>query len=429
VHFYNWPFALSDASMSQHEMKLCLDTPEMLDEMNSSVNSSSHDSYRSTLSKNSLDSHNSKYQKEFGLSCVSLERTAPISDCESLWNLSFRSEACDSPRHTKERLSPLGLAVKKFAKELQQNDPPPSEKHCQMILQSLWNILLHCSSSALTVTGQPVALPIEGEESKKSSATKAVAVNNGAVPALTSVMKNYKESIKIQSRGILLLGAIGEDDPEHQEAIAECHGVSFILAAMIVHRKSPTLCLEACSSLYKVMNKSQRAASQLAHGDGVRTLWETMKTHLKHQGIHQYALSVLCLVASDDALLKKIEDPELFEVVVNAMNKHKKVKPVLQFGNKLLHSLATRGTNRTKSSLVWSQAPTIILKTLKYFATQHEVQLSALESLLALSIERPEARCMICDAGGVVVLQDLMKKHPDNQRIQKLGCEILGFLL
>lgn len=319
-----------------------------------------------------------------------LEGTAAISD-----SMSILSDDSSS------RLSPLGIVVKKCARELQSH-PPLSERRSLLILQSLYNVISNNDQS------------------------KPVAIENGALPAITSVMKTYKDSAKLQSRAILILGCMGENNFDHQEAIAGNHGVSYILSAMTNHPKSGSLSLEACSALYKLTSQSPRNASQLAHSDGIRTLRSSMQAHIKDQGIQQYALAVLCKVAESE--LTEVEDPELIEVVVDVMGKHKKVKTILQVGNTLLHVLSVKGTPRTKNSLVWSNAVPVILKSLKYNPSTGSTQLEGCESLYALSLERPEARVTIAE-DGVNLIFEAMHCHPTSGRIQKAACLVLLLLV
>ena len=67
----------------------------------------------------------------------------------------------------------------------------------------------------------------------------------------------------------------------------------------------------------------------------------------------------------DEKYLQQIlEDPDLIETLVAVMNKHKKLKTVQHIGNTLIYLLATKGSQRTKSSLVWSHAVSAVLKAM-----------------------------------------------------------------
>jgi len=333
------------------------------------------------------------------------------------------------------KLSPLGVVVKKCARELQA-EPPLSERRSQLILQSLLNILNNHSMETTSNTLH------NGTDSSHSAANtaKAIAVDNGALPAITAVMKIYKDSAKLQSRAILIFAALAQDNADHQDAIADCHGVSYILAAMLAHSKSSSLCLEACSALVKCTSLCPRSASQLAHGDGVRTLRDTMQLHSKHPGIQQYALQVLVHVSRQPppptnllnqnhthdpyVCLHFVEDPELMELLVELLIKHRKVKPILQLGGTLIHILAKHGKPRTKSSLVWSKAVPVLLKVSKSFSSNALTQLDALQALLALSIERPEAREVVAEDGSTIIF-DAMSCHARNLAIQHTATQLI----
>jgi hypothetical protein len=348
-----------------------------------------------------------------------------------------------------QKLSLLGKVVRKCACELQSN-PPVGERRCQLILQSLLNIL---NNHTMETTSNAMHYH-NNDKSKKQHATsiakaKKAAVDYGALPAITHVMKTYKDSATLQSRAILILGGIGEDRPEYQEAIADVHGVSFIMAVLLnaSHAKSNTLCLEVCSSLVKICSNSHRNVSQLTHGDGIRILRSVMGAHSKQAGFQHCALVLLSEVAYQPSppnerniilmnqndtynpyqFLPSLEDPELIELLVDTMTRHKKVKQVLQKGGHLIYLLATQGSPRTKNSLVWSKAVPITLKVLKTFQDSPVTQLEGLEAMWSLAMSRPESRDVLAEE-GCFLLMESMALFPKKRHIQDTACKILRLL-
>jgi hypothetical protein len=345
------------------------------------------------------------------------------------------------------KLSPLDIIVKKCSRELQAH-PPVDERRAQLILQSLLNIVINrrmktTSNAMLNAT------------SKESSAenAKQVAIKYGALPAITCVMRTYRGSTKLQSRAILILGALGEDNAGHQEAIADYHGVSYVLAVLLhsSHSKSSSFCLEACSTLIKVMSLSHRSVSQLVNGDGVRTIRRVMQTHSKHAGIQQYCLAVLGFVAklpspqgpinhcrrgsitsiastfSPYKFLPYLEDPEVIEVLVAIVAKHRKTKPILHLGGHLIFVLSTQGTCRTKNSLTWSNAVQMILKVMKSSFSNGTTQLEGALSFESLARERPEARGVLAEEGCAILLESL-SCHPKRNDLQQALLGVLSLL-
>jgi len=345
---------------------------------------------------------------------------------------------------TARKLSPLGIVVKKCSRELQAV-PPLSEKRSLLILQSLLNVLETKATSVMP--DHPLMSQADKDAASVLShrkQSKLIAIDSGALPAITSVMKTYKDSAKLQSKAVLLLGTLGEDYPEQ---LANSHGAGYILAVLChsKHCKSESLCYDACSSLAKICGceddfdelcplslPNQRNLSQVAHGDGIKTLQKVMKIHLKHHGIQQRAIQILCSIATneedDEKYLQQIlEDPDLIETLVAVMNKHKKLKTVQHIGNTLIYLLATKGSQRTKSSLVWSHAVSAVLKAMSMNTLVPTVQLEACEALYAMAMERPEARSTISEEGSVLIL-DAMKAHPNHSPIQHSACQLLAIL-
>jgi len=388
------------------------------------LHDSQHGSCRSALSKTSIE-----MLQETGSSIYSFAETAAISDYTAYSGSSFRTAGSGGDANNDVALVQI---VEKYATKLQGN-PPPNEKTCLAAMQSLWNILRALNNSA------PAESSSQASQTSQTSITRAdvssLAVRQGCIPALTSVMKTYKDSIKVQSRAVSLLGALGEDNASYQDVIAEAHGVSYVLAALVhpQHSKQSALCQEACGCLVNITSHSPRAVSQMAHGEGVQTLSATMKLHSKKECVQETALNALCNLArqrSEDKpfeFLELLEDAELIELVVDTMSRHKKVKGVMQAGGSFIHALATKGKPRTKASLVWSKAVPIVLKVLKYFPQDASMQLKCLESLFSLSYERPEALVVVAEDGCPLIFESMIS-HTQDEAIQSTSCQLLLLL-
>jgi hypothetical protein len=417
------------------ENQLCLDSSDNI--------------HGSLLGKFSLHNHNHNHSGDNQEQCDDGSVGLSVTDTSIQTELTLDSS---HQGHQPQRPSPLGKVARECARELQSN-PPVGERRCLIIVQILLNIL---NNHTMETTSNAMQY-LNNDKSKRQHAAsianaKKAAVDYGVLPAITHVMKTYNDSATLQSRAILILGGIGEDSPEYQEAIADVHGVSFIMGVLLnaSHAKSITLCLEACSSLVKICSNSHRNTSQLTHGDGVRILRSVMGAHSKQARIQQYALILLSEVAyqpknnppnkrniilqnqNDNTynpyqFLPSLEDPELIELLVDTMMRHNKVKQVLQKGGHLIYLLATRGRPRTKNSLVWGKAVPITLKVLKTFQNSSVTQLEGLEAIWSLAIERPESREVLAEE-GCVLLMESMASFPEKRQIQDMACKILGLL-
>ena len=394
-----------------------------LDEMNSSIHDGSCKSYRSSLTKQSLDNYKRDLENE--MSILSVDNvTAPTWDSQTL-GLSISS----GDEEATTQLSHLVQAIEKCAKKLQE-DPIPSEKTCIALMQSLWNITRAFKSS------------IRCGPAQTASFVSSLAVDMGALIALTNVMRAYKESSRVQSRGVLLLGALSEDNVKYQDAVADNHGVSYILAALVNHSQSSSLCIDACKSLTSVTSLSIRNLSMMVHGDGVKTVRSVMQIHAKEEELQKCALLLLSNVAkidfsrkSHDAsttcnpyqLLEHVEDPELIETMVECINKNKRSRAVLKQGGILIHILATQGKPRTRCSLVWSKVVPIIVKISKSFVSNAITQTECIETLICLCNERPEARDVVAE-DGCAFLFDAMVMHPKDSMVQTSACRLLHLI-
>jgi len=398
--------------------------------------------YSSFTAKPLYESNYKDLQQELMQSRVSLmDQTAASSDCMSFRNSFYSQE--DVLDEEIKRLIPLMQIVERFSQKLFE-DPPPTERTCQKVMQILWTLLKALEKSS------KCQIKHENKEKMTNPSVASLAVNYGAIPVLTSIMKTFKGSLKAQIRGILLLGALGENSAENQDVIAECHGVSYILAALVhpQHSKSSRLCLEACDALVKVTSHSTRCVFQLVHGDGVRTIHATMRLFTKKHEIQEYALRLLNHLAKHAhqttergtvrkssrngsqksfQLLEFLEDPELIELVVYVVSRHRKVKPILKHGGSLLNRLAIYGTSRTKSSLVWSKAVPVVVKISKEYISNASTQLECIDTLVALCIERPEARDMVVE-DGCAFLFESMATHRTHVYLQQKACRMLHML-
>ena len=342
------------------------------------------------LSKFSLQTHEKGYSQ--------LRRedsfdggTNSITDCASLFSgISDDSEL---------KRSPLGTVVKKCAQELQRK-PPLSERRTQIMLHSLLEVVSGNMKNA------------------------GIAIENGAVPATIAVMKNHKDSVKLQSRAILLLGSFGEDI-QGKDAVASHYGIGYILVAMDRNSKSSNLWRDSCSALCKLTNGSTRNSCQLAYGDGVKILHRGMKNFIKDNSIQFNSLATLFYVAQSE--VSCVADPEVIETAILSMTTHKKVKAITQIGCSLINFLSMNGDSRAKSSLVWSNALSVILKAMKHLPCCGVVQREGCEALSSLVQERPEARVFIAEEGLSQIL-DAMVTQPSCVSIQKSVCDILNVL-
>jgi len=402
------------------------------------LDDTAHGSLNSHLTKGSLESLNRELYARKGAdaqSYMSFDQTASISeDCSSVWSASFCYDEAG-----KEFLSPLGVTVEKFAKKLHE-EPPPSERQCTAALQSLWNILRALTPNENSACSD--ASSCSSDEHKTSA--KQLAVSSGAIPGLTTCMKLYKDNIRIQSRAVLLLGEIARDNASYQNMVADHHGVSYVLAALLhpQHSKQPTMCLEACASLAHMTSLCHRNVYQFAHGEGVRTLKKVMEENQKQVKVQISALQVLRCVAKQPQpksrikqaeefnqfeFLDRIEEPELIELIIETILRHKKDKAILQVGGNLIFILATQGKPRTQASLVWSKAVPLLFKVMKNLLCNSETQLECILALHELSRERPEARQMVSEEGCSYLL-DALQAHPKNAQLQLLTCQFLKFL-
>jgi hypothetical protein len=378
---------------------------------------------------------------------VSTVHTSPYNDSIGIGGESFlghggsvMSVLSECTEFTTDSVSPMESRLRKCAMELLQN-PPVGESRSRMILQSLLNVFNNVTLGAT-----------QHHTSLENIVNAKKATVHYALPAITHVMKLYKCSARLQSRSMLILGHLGEGNPDHQDAIADVHGVSFIMAVLLhsSHSKSNTLCLEACGSMVKICANSPRNTSQLIGDDGISVLRSIMRYHSKQVGIQEQVLALLGNVAyqpnppnNRTLLLNQqnngettynpyhflpiLEDPELIEICLAIMAKHKKSKEVLQKGSRLIYLLATQGTPRTQNSLVWSKAVPVTLKVLKTFPESPVTQLEGLEALLCMALERPESRGVLAEEGCAILLES-MTGHQTNPHIQDRACKIFGIL-
>lgn len=430
--------------------------------------SSAHGSCSSVLSRATLQFHNEHLSLD---SSQQESSTEPFSEsCRSLTtsNSGGNNNSPHAPRRVLKRQhssSSMERVVKQYARAL--SDPQVSEKHAQLILQTLLNVFSSrpitgnsindcAAASGMMPSQESHSFEIAHSYGDSSLRLKAIAIEHGLLPSILAAMKAHKDSCRIQSRAVRLLGSLAEDpldtcllytnhnavndDDVHddnsaahrqaqwiQDELADCHSVTYILAALVAHTKYESLCLEACASLYIMTLRSTRSTAQLAHSGGVQTLLSVMKRYLKNQGLQQYALSVIYQLVTNDKLIDSVQDPELFEVVLSVLSKHKKNLPILRVGIYFLHSLALKGSKRTKSSLVHCLAPKVLLKAMTVLThdTQHTsaLQLLICQALLSLARERPEARDLLKD--GIPTIVEAMQQC---SAIQPTACQILALL-
>lgn len=407
--------------------------------------------YSNFSSRSMLESYYRGLHKELVQSRVSQDQTLSLSEitaASSLCDASLRSRILsdDVVIIRGESLLPLIQTVERYCKKLCEI-PTPNEKLCLAAMQSLWNILRALNKEPKMPCRN--TFPACAEEKVSFSFVASLTINQGVIPALSCVMKTHRDSRKVQSRAILLLSILGEDNKEYQDVIAECHGVSYILAAMLhpQHSKSSRFCLDACESLASITSMSPRGLYQLAHGDGVRTLHCIMRLYYKKYAIQECCLRLLSQLAKHSppskraqfrdqkkahnmpcqVLLETLEDPELIEFVVHIISRHRKLKHVLLYGGSFLHELAIHGTLRTRSSLVWSKAVPMIVKVSKAFLSHATIQMDCFETLWALCKERPEARDMAVE-DGCVFLFEAMLAHLNHTTLPEKACMLLCLL-
>jgi len=400
-------------------------------------------SFYSTFSNRlSFESPYRDLNKDLIRSRASLDATVSLCDSTrssccarglSATVLRTENEICLMSKH----LKPITQNIEGFSKELQR-DPISCEKTCLAVMQNLWTIMRDFQKSK--AKGE--------EEIAQSDFVRSTAVQHGAISGLISVMKAYKESRKIQSRALILLSVICDDNFAHQDIVAEHHGVSFILGIMThpQHSKSSRLCLDACEALATITSLSPKSLSQLSSGEGVGALSSVMQLHYKKYDIQECALHLLNHLAKNIprtnkrihlrslrrsrksfTLLEPLEDPELIEFLIRIIAKHKRVKSVVKLGVSFIHTLAHEGSIRTKSSLVWSNAVPVLMKASKNFLSIHSLQVECFKIFLILCKERPEALDMIVD-DGCGFMFDVMDAHIQNDEVLHQICQLLQLI-
>jgi len=279
--------------------------------------------------------------------------------------------------------------------------PPINEKRCFQIVTYLYNVTL------------------------KDKDQRVAAMSLGAAAGVSIAMSNHRNSVRVQTRACALLGVLADRNEEYQELIYNAGGVPNLVACMMSYMRGHKLLQQEATKALYILTELPKNADQFAMSQGIKIIKSVMQNYASDQAIQENACGILYHVAQ--VQVEGVANPELIEVIVTTLGRHKKAKRVHANGCSVFRVLAQRGSQKTRNSMVWADVVPHVLKCMKNNLSSDVVQIEACNTISALAEDRREVRVAVAEE-GLGIIFDAMKKHETNLKVQLAACQLLLFV-